>query len=371
MLIVADDKIPFLPGALESVGCQVSYLTGGAIGADDVREASAILTRTRTCCNAQLLDNSSVRFIGTATIGFDHLDTAYLAEKGISWCNAPGCNAPSVRQYLTGVMVSLLAEGALHPGAVIGIIGVGQVGSRVAQAAQALGFKVLLNDPPRAEAEGAKQFVELDELLDKADFITCHVPRNRSGRFKTENLADHEFFEKIKHGAYFVNTSRGEIVDEAALVGALRTGHCGGAVIDVWRNEPTINLELLELCRIATQHIAGYSADGKANGTTMTVQALSRYFKLGLDDWSCHDQLPPAPEPEILWPQNQSFYSALYQVIARSYTPYSDDARLRSNPADFEAWRNNYPLRREFQAYKVSEAPEEARKILKNLGFSL
>lgn len=371
--IVADDKIPFLKGALDGVA-EMVYLPGGKISFRDVRDADALITRTRTCCDASLLEGSSVRFIATATIGFDHIDTAYCKRRGISWTNAPGCNAASVQQYILSVLLNLSGQDGFElEGRTLGIIGVGHVGSKVEWTARALGMRVLLNDPPRERAEGKRNFVKLDRILRESDIITLHVPLNLEGKDGTFHLAGHGFFERLGRKAWFINSSRGEVVDTAALKEALREQQLAGAVLDVWEREPGIDLGLLDLARIGTTHIAGYSADGKASGTSMSVRAVSRYFNLGFDNW--YPDMVPAPDhPEILLDATGlSRQEILLKVVNRTYDVMDDDRRLRTSPEHFEELRGSYPLRREPVAYRVKIINDRvgAGPVLEKLGFRL
>ncbi|MBE9517603.1 MAG: 4-phosphoerythronate dehydrogenase, partial [Bacteroidetes bacterium] len=282
--IVADNKIPFLEGALESVA-KVEYLPGTEITRSHLLDADALITRTRTKCNRELLEGTSIRFIATATIGYDHIDTEYCREKGIEWINAPGCNSSSVEQYIVSTLLWLAMQRSLDLKALcLGVIGVGNVGRKVASAARALGMRVLLNDPPRERAEGNAEFVSLEELKEQSDIITLHVPLNKGGLDNTDHLVNREFLAQLKNGAILINSSRGTVVDEAALLEGIRSGKLSDVILDVFENEPAVDRKLLEALTLATPHIAGYSLDGKANGTTMSVQAISRFFKLGLDN---------------------------------------------------------------------------------------
>lgn len=371
--IVADDKIPFLQGVLDGV-VEMVYLPGGKISSPDVRDADALITRTRTCCDASLLEGSGVRFIATATIGFDHIDTAYCKRRGITWTNAPGCNASSVQQYILSVLLNLAGQDGFElEGRTLGIIGVGHVGSKVKDTARALGMHLLLNDPPRERAEGKGAFVDLDRILLESDIVTLHVPLNLEGEDRTFHLAGQGFFEKLGKRAWFINSSRGEVTDTAALKTALRKQRLAGAVLDVWEGEPGIDLELLDLARIGTTHIAGYSADGKAIGTSMSVRAVSRYFGLGFDNW--YPETIPAPDhPEILLDATgMSRQDILLKVVNRAYDVMDDDRRLRASPDRFEGLRGSYPVRREPGAFRVKIINDRAGAgpVLEKLGFQL
>lgn len=371
--IVADNKIPFLQGILEQVADMV-YLPGKEISVADVREADALITRTRTCCDASLLEGSSVKFIATATIGYDHIDTEYCERHGIQWANAPGCNSCSVEQYILSVLLNIAGQERFDlTGKTLGIVGVGHVGSKVEKIASALDMRVLLNDPPRARDEGPNAFVDLAQLLREADIITLHVPLNLSGEYKTHHLADHEFFDQVGKKAYFINSSRGGVVNSGALKTALQGQRLAGAVLDVWEGEPDIDLELLDLAMIGTTHIAGYSTDGKAKGTSMSVQAVSRFFSLGFDDWY-PDKIQAPEHPEItLDGTGMDRQEIILEVVNHSYNVMEDDRKLRESPERFETLRGHYPIRREARAFRVKIINDQAgaEPILEKLGFQV
>ncbi len=361
MKIVADDKIPFLRGAFEPFA-EIVYLPGGKISAADLRDADALITRTRTICNAALLADSSVKFIATATIGFDHLDTAFLARQKIRWTNAPGCNAASVAQYIASALTD---NNRLLAGKTLGIIGVGHVGTRVAAVGEALQMRVLRNDPPRARMEGGNGFVPIEQIIKEADFITLHVPLTHDGCDKTFHLVDAAFLRQMKHDAVLLNTSRGEVVNNVALRETLKRHEIGGAVLDVWENEPEIDRELLGLVQRGTPHIAGYSADGKANGTAMSVQSVAEFFDIEpLKNWR-PAQIPPPAQPHIECPPGLSRAEIIAGACRAAYDIAEDDRMLRENPASFEALRGNYRIRREPPAFTVNPPLPE----LLQLGF--
>jgi erythronate-4-phosphate dehydrogenase len=373
MKIVADDKIPFLKGALEPYA-EVVYLPAREIDRKKLMDADALLVRTRTKCNESLLRGTNVSFIGTATIGFDHIDATYCRKHKIAWTNAPGCNSSSVQQYIAASLVKIASEFRFElKGKTIGIIGVGNVGSKVEKFARAMGMKVLLNDPPRARRESSESFVKLADILHESDFITLHVPLNVVGEDKTYHLFNERIFKKIKRGAWFINSSRGEVAHTVAIKDALESGKLGGAVIDVWENEPDIDLELLGKAFIATPHIAGYSTDGKANGTAMSVNALCEYFNLPLKNWY-PDNIPQPHYPVITVESRVKEDEEMIRLaISGTYDITTDDVKLRSSPLDFEKLRGDYPLRREFTSYRVDPAGGTKRvlKILKELGFMI
>lgn len=344
MKVVVDDKIPFIREAIESLVEEVDYIPGSFITSDTVRDADALIIRTRTRCDRKLLEGSRVRFIATATIGFDHIDIDYCREAGIVWRNAPGCNAPSVAQYMQSVLI-LFAERYRRrlDDLTIGIVGVGNVGSRVAAVAEGLGMKVLLCDPPRAHAEGTAGFVTMDEIVQRSDVITFHVPLYKAGPYKTWHIGDDSFFASLQRHPLIVNTSRGSVISTSSLRTALDKRQICDAVIDVWENEPTIDLSLLRQVWIGTPHIAGYSADGKANATRMSLHALCEFF--GLDaNFNIE-----APLPEHTTIEAQDYHQALLKM----YDPRQDSLRLKTEPGKFEWLRGNYPLRREEKAYRV------------------
>ncbi len=371
--VVADDKIPFLKGALEPYA-KVVYLPGGKIVRDDLIDADALIVRTRTRCDASTLEGTRVSFVATATIGYDHIDTAYCEGKGIDWTNAPGCNSASVAQYIASTLLSfsLKTEFRLQ-GATLGVIGVGNVGSKVANVGHALGMKVLLNDPPRARLEGQGQFCELDRILAEADVITMHVPLTLEGPDKSYHLAGKSFFKALAKRPLFINSSRGEVTDSAALKWAIREGFARDAALDVWENEPDIDRELLGMIFQGTPHIAGYSTDGKANGTAMSVNALARKFGLPLKDFF-PKEVPPPPHPEIDLDFATSFEETVFKAVSISYDAQADHALLRASPEDFERQRGDYPLRREFPAYRIvpkDKMPRDVECALRTLGFKM
>jgi erythronate-4-phosphate dehydrogenase len=371
--IVADNKIPFLQGALEKVA-RVEYYPGSKITHEHLLDADALITRTRTKCNETLLKGTTLKLITSATIGFDHIDTAWCDANGIRWTNAPGCNSGSVRQYLASALSYILQkEKKKFEEITLGIVGVGHVGSKVEKMARALGIRVLLNDPPRKRAESSDKFTSLETLVNESDIITLHVPLNKAGQDKTFHLADESFFRQMKGGALFINTSRGEVVETEALKKALQSSHLAGAIIDVWEDEPHADAELVALVDIATPHIAGYSADGKANGTAMSVQAISSFFGLGLDDWYPKD-LPPATKNILeLTCEGKDMEEIFTEVSLFAYDILADSHKLKSSLATFEEQRGSYPIRREPEALtiKTLDCNDNHRKLLMELGYKV
>jgi erythronate-4-phosphate dehydrogenase len=320
------------------------------------------------------LEGTNVRFIGTATIGFDHIDTHYCSKNKISWTNAPGCNSYSVQQYIAAALLRISSECHFNlKDKTLGIIGVGNVGSKVEKFARTIGMKVLLNDPPRARLEGKKNFHSLNPVLSESDIVTVHVPLNVVGEDYTYHLFNEDRFKKIKKGAWLLNSSRGEVTDTNALKKVLNSGKLGGAVIDVWENEPDIDLELMHQVLIATPHIAGYSTDGKANGTAMVVNSLCKYFNLSSENWY-PENIPIPTFPNILIDCNgKSEEEIIREAINHTYNIDEDNAKLRLSPPDFEKQRGDYPLRREYTSYSIDleGGTEKVRLILETIGFKI
>lgn len=350
MKVIVDNKIPFIREAIGQIADEVVYLPGKEFTPEAVRDADALIIRTRTLCNRRLLEGSRVRFIATATIGFDHIDTEYCRQANIAWTNAPGCNSASVAQYLQSTLLLLQQHRPDRPlaGLTLGIVGAGNVGSKVAEVGKRLGMKVLLNDLPREEHEGHDGFASLAQLAAECDVISFHVPLYKEGKYKTLHLADAAFFGSLQRRPVIINTSRGEVIETGALLRALDSGQIADAVIDVWENEPDINLELLGKVFIGTPHIAGYSADGKANATRMALQAFCRFF--GLPETFRIE--PPAPACSVIRAASEA--DALLQI----YSPATDSRMLKAHPEQFEALRNNYFYRREATAYRM-ELPHD------------
>lgn len=371
--IIADHKIPFLEGALESLA-RVEYLPGREISHNHIKDADALIIRTRTRCNEKLLAGTNVRLITSATIGYDHIDTQYCEANNIRWTNAPGCNSGSVAQYFSAALAIISAEMPLplHE-LTLGIIGAGNVGTKIELLGDLLGMRLLINDPPRQQKEGPGAFTDLDTLLAEADIVTMHIPLEQNPDNNTFHLANSDFFRKMKKGAWFINTSRGEVADTQAILDALQSGHLAGTVLDVWEQEPLINPELLALSHIATPHIAGYSADGKATGTAMSVQAISNFFGLGLDLWWPEN----IPQPRFanvnfncLGKKRQDIFRELSLL---TYNILQDSITLKNNPQTFEQQREEYPLRREPAAYtlKLFDCKAQNKKFIEDLGFSI
>ncbi len=341
MKIVIDSAIPFIRGVFEPYA-EVSYIFGPDIRHEDLLDADALVTRTRTRCDRALLAGTAVKMIASATIGMDHIDQDFCREAGIFVQNAAGCNAGGVMNYVFSALYGVAArKGIKLEGQTLGIIGVGNVGRRVESMAIALGFTVLKNDPPRAAAEGPSCFCELDELLAKSDVVTMHVPLDDS----TRGMADGSFFEKMRENSIFINAARGELVVDEALKFAFPK--FAAVIIDTWNNEPHPDPDLIRMVDIATPHIAGYSYQGKQNGTTAAVRSVARYFKIEpLYDFFPKTELKELEAVKLDFRgKSQGEIASMMQY---NYPVFTDDFLFRCAPDQFEQLRAAYQYRREF-----------------------
>ena len=374
MKIVCDNKIPFLKGVLEPYA-DVVYLPGKETTADVVQDADALITRTRTACNEALLKGSLVQVIATATIGFDHIDTAWCEAHGIIWENAPGCNSGSVQQYIASVLVTLAERyGFDLADKTLGVVGVGNVGRKVAAIARTLGMKVLLNDPPRARREGPEAFGSLDEICAQSDIITVHVPLSKEGEDATWHLFDEARLATLRPDQVLINSSRGPVVDNRALKAVLEKGGLKAAVLDVWEGEPELDPALVSLLAISTPHIAGYSADGKANGTTAAVRSVARTLGLPLTTWSAEGiPAPPQALDFTVEAAGKSLQDVLTEAVLHTYDVSEDSERLRADLSLFEKLRGDYPVRREFAAFtlRLQDGTPEMADRLTQIGFQV
>lgn len=331
MKIVVERNVPFIAAALRAAGITVTELAAGEIDRAAMADADALVTRTRTRCDASLLEGSRCTLVASATIGLDHVDVEWCRSAGIEVANAPGCNAPAVAQYVISTLVA--AFGPDLSGRTLGVVGVGHVGSIVSRWARQAGMEVLECDPPRQRAEGG-EFTDLATVAARADAITFHVPMTRVEEDATWHLADESFFSLLRKQPLIINTARGPVVDNQALIAALDSGLVGKAAIDCWEGEPEISRELLRKAFVATPHIAGYSRSGKARASQMALDAICRHF--GLERLTIHEPVAPyAPD------------GLTAQEIAESYDPVADSEALRRDPGDFEKLRNTYALRPE------------------------
>jgi erythronate-4-phosphate dehydrogenase len=378
MKIIADANIPFVQQCFSSLG-EVEVLPGRMITADSVRNADVLLVRSVTPVNSELLEASKVRFVGTATIGFEHVDTDYLQKNNIAFASAPGSNANSVAEYIIAALLSVGNKLQIELiGKSIGIIGVGNCGSRVAQKCAALGIKVFLNDPPLQRQTNDPKYLPIERLFD-CDFITLHTPLSSEGLDKTFHLADVEFFESLKADCVFINTSRGGVVETSALKKTIISGKLKAVVLDVWENEPNIDTELLRMVDIGTPHIAGYSLDGKVAGMIMIYKAVCEHF--GLDSKFDTESFLPAPavgEIRVDLGDGQE-QNIIHETVQQVYAIGRDDFNTREilmvpeteRGKFFDDLRKNYPVRREFQNTKIACTDKIVANILAGLGFKV
>lgn len=370
MKIIADANIPFVSECFSSIG-EVVVLAGRDITAAVVRDADMLIVRSITKVGADLLAGSSVRFVATSTIGTDHIDVEYLRRSNIGFAYAPGSNANSVAEYIVAGLLEIEAELDIDlRGKSIGIVGVGNVGSRVAKKAESLGMEVLLNDPPLRRRTGEAKYLPLGKLFD-CDFLTLHTPLTFTGADRTFHLADEKFFNSLKAGCVFLNTSRGAVVETAALKQAVSSAATGPVVLDVWENEPDIDTELLEMAYIGTPHIAGYSFDGKVEGMIMIYRTACEYFGLEAE-FDADSFLPAAGTAELKLENND-----LRTAVRKIYNIKADDTALRQitklpteeQGAFFDKLRKEYPIRREFQNTKIVTDNKTIAQKLVGIGF--
>lgn len=332
MKIVFDRNIPFIAGPLASIA-EAIPMAGTDITPEVAKEADAIIIRTRTRCDASLLESSSCRFIGTATIGTDHIDLPYCSSKGITVANAPGCNAPAVAQWVLAAINEYTDSRPLES-VTLGVIGAGNVGSLLIRWARGLGIKVLVNDPPLQQtAPDAYTYSGLDDIARECDIITVHTPLTRTGSHPTYHLINSDFISGLERRPLILNAARGPVTDTHALIDGLRSGKISAVGIDCWEGEPNLDLNLLDMAMIATPHIAGYSRQGKIRASQMVLNALSRH--LGLHTRLLADAPLTAPVPDIITPGMIG-----YDISA-------DTRSLKGSPSSFESLRNSYILREE------------------------
>lgn len=378
MKIVADENIPFVEQAFAGIGRTAVY-QGRNINAAAVKEADVLIVRSVTKVDRNLLEGSEVRYVASATIGYDHIDVEYLKKRGIGFTSAAGSNSNSVAEYIVAAVLKLAIRHKFSlSGKTIGVVGVGNVGSRVVEKTKILGMNVIRNDPPLERKTGDARFYPLEKLLNQSDILTFHVPLTYERQDATYHMAEMNLFKKMKKDSFLINTSRGAVLDSMDLLSALRKNILAGAVLDVWENEPEINEELLKAIDIGTPHIAGYSLDGKTNGTFIVYRKICDFLKIPYR-WEL--PLLPSPSfPEIgICVNRKSDEEVLAEVIEKVYNIGYDDRALRNilkaAPEDkkhfFDGLRKNYPLRREFNAVKVRVTGENSRvkQKLKELGF--
>ena len=334
--------------AFETLG-DVDVIPDRQIGPEHLKDADALIIRSKTKVTPDLIKDSPVRFIGTATAGFEHIDFQWLEKQGISWTAAPGCNADSVGDYITAALLHLPV---VLDGKTIGIIGVGQVGSRVARRAAALGLRVLLNDPPRAAREGNSGFQSLETLLAESDIVTLHVPLISEKPWPTVKMADCRFFEKMKPGSVFINAARGRVLDADALLHAKANGIVSHAILDVWDPEPNLRANVLAAADIGTPHIAGHSMEGKLNGTVQVYREACHFFEVA-PAWDPTRLLPAVEAPELeIDSRGKSDNEVLAEAVAAVYDIKADQLSEADIPL-FDKLRANYRVRREFKNTRI------------------
>jgi len=379
MVIVVDSKNPFLADALAGFA-EVRQLGTAAITNEALRDADAVVVRSETNVGEPLLRHTRVQFVGTATIGTDHVDTEYLQKSGIGFASAPGSNANSVAEYVAAAL--LVTAARLHislKGRILGVVGVGNVGSRVVRVGHALGMQVLQNDPPVARKTGDRRFVSLDAIME-ADVVSLHVPLTRTGDDPTFHLFDRDRVFRMKSGSVLLNTSRGAVVEGRGLQSALADGRLAAAILDVWEGEPDIDPLLLSTVLIGTPHIAGYSFDGKVNAARAMFESIVRHFGV-TRQWPDPAAMPAPRTSRIVLSPQADGEEELRRVINCCYSIEEDDRRCRelialpddARRAEFRRQRASYPVRREFHATRVI-APQgcnSLRESLSALGFTV
>ncbi len=379
MVIVVDSKNPFLADALAGIA-EVRQLDTAAITHEVLRDADAVVVRSETRVGEPLLRNTRVQFVGTATIGTDHVDTAYLQRSGIGFASAPGSNANSVAEYVAAALLETAAR--LHislKNRILGVVGVGNVGSRVVRVGRALGMQILQNDPPVARKTGGRDFVSLDAIME-ADVVSLHVPLTRTGDDPTFHLFNRERLFRMKRRSVLLNTSRGAVVEGRGLHSALTAGHLAAAVLDVWEGEPDIDPLLLGTVLIGTPHIAGYSFDGKVNAARAMFESIVRHFGVARQ-WPDPAAMPSPRAGRIELSPLTDWQEELRRVINCCYSIGEDDRRLRellalpdgARGAEFRSQRAHYPVRREFHATLIiaRRGCDSVRESLSALGFTL
>lgn len=376
--IIADQNIPQVDKAFAHIG-ELQLVDGRRLSAEQLGDAQLLLVRSVTRVNQQLLEHSAVRFVGSATIGTDHVDQVYLQQHGIAFSNAPGCNAISAAEYVVAAVLHFTQARNIEPsGLKVGVVGYGNVGSRVAARLAALGCELLVYDPPREQQCHDRDYVRWEQIQ-TADIVTAHVPLTKTGDYPTYQMFNAAFFTGLKEHALFINTSRGAAVDEAALKQVKATGKPLHLILDVWQHEPNIDMDLLHQTELATPHIAGYSAEGKHRGLEMIYQAACRFLEVE-PQWSLADALPPYSfviEPDLTLDD----MSLLHSLVRTAYDIETDDQAMRQLPGMsvdqrgiwFDSLRKNYPVRREFPYYRILLPAQRDRlaSCLSQLGFTV
>ncbi|CAH6659755.1 MULTISPECIES: 4-phosphoerythronate dehydrogenase PdxB [Pseudocitrobacter] len=371
MKILVDENMPYARELFSRLG-EVKAVPGRPIPVAELAGADALMVRSVTKVNETLLANQSIKFVGTATAGTDHVDQAWLAQAGIGFSAAPGCNAIAVVEYVFSSLLYLAErDGFTLTDRTVGIVGVGNVGARLQKRLEALGVRTLLCDPPRADNGDEGDFRPLDELVQEADILTFHTPLFKDGPYKSLHLADEALIRRLKPGAILINACRGPVVDNAALLKCLEAGQDLSVVLDVWEPEPDLNLALLDKVDIGTSHIAGYTLEGKARGTTQVFEAYSKF--IGQAQQVALDTLLPPPEFGRITLHGKLCQPTLKRLVHLVYDVRRDDAPLRKVagiPGEFDKLRKNYLERREWSSLYVQCDDADAATLLKKLGFN-
>ncbi|WP_145587833.1 4-phosphoerythronate dehydrogenase PdxB [Yersinia rochesterensis] len=371
MKILVDENMPYADALFQRLG-DVQAVPGRPIPLDALADADALMVRSVTKVNEALLQGTSIRFVGTATAGTDHVDENWLQQQGIGFSAAPGCNAIAVVEYVfSALMMMAERDGFQLRDKTVGIIGVGNVGSRLNARLQALGVKTLLCDPPRADRGDKEAFWPLEKLVREADVLTFHTPLNKTGPYQSLHMADDELLAALPDGRILINACRGAVVDNAALLRALEKGKKLSVVLDVWEPEPELSLPLLARVDIGTPHIAGYTLEGKARGTTQVFEAFSQY--LGQPQSVELASLLPPPEFSQLRLNGELDEGKLKRLMHLVYDVRRDDAPLRrvaGLPGEFDRLRKHYQERREWSSLCVQCDDAASAELLQKLGFS-
>lgn len=384
MNIVADEQIAFVREAFSRIG-KVQILPADAITATTVRHADLLIIRSVTKVSDALLHDSQIRIIGTVTSGIDHVDANALRNRRIRLIRAPGCNARAVAEYVLASIIAVADKKGIElKGKTIGIIGVGHVGSLVARFCRAMGMNLILNDPPLAARSGIKKhrFKPITEVLNNADIITLHIPLTDTGRYATRHMVNNEFFARLKRKIVLINTSRGAVIDESALIKTMHMDKISALVLDVWEHEPGINRAVLEITDIGTQHIAGHSFLGRLRGTAMVYDQFCKV--IGLKSTGSWSPLSLAPASRLqtisVTLREKSVEEVIRKLVHKIYDPVLDDRKFRKylklprseQPRYFERLRDSYPLRPEFGEIRIAcrQCPVCLFKKMTALGFT-
>lgn len=341
MKLVIDNSIPFMQGLFEPYG-EVVYKVGQEISHEDIKDADGLIIRSRTQCDEAMLSGTEVKMIATATVGTDHIDIPFCNNQGINIAAASGCSSGAVTNYVFSALYGCASRKSIElKGKTFGVIGAGRAGAKVVDMARVLGFSVLVYDPIRQDTEGSSEFCSLDELLEGSDIISVHAPLTNS----TRGMCNAEFFEKMRYGAFFINTARGEIVVEEDLIAA--APKLGPIILDVWHNEPNINPGLLRIADIATPHISGYTLQAKIQSAIMVVRATARFFGIPeLYDFIPNDESVSRDSVHVdVAGMSQGEIASTFQY---NYPIFTDDFMFRMAPENFLKMRQNYRYRREF-----------------------